>query len=190
MSFRATISVRYAGKPAGIGYYRNWDDLHLLFEAVALAAAADCCPDVISYREMVRRADPGRSSEISDEEEDEVIRDLEEVSEYPIVVDAVSRRIRLEGSWPHAEQRKMFREQEVIRPTVDVTELLCGEGIPYTDEMLKNVREAVLDDEEMSGHFSVSTGRMIRYLSGGETAVKDGTAPGNRSIISQTENQT
>lgn len=170
MSFRATITVIYEDGAAGIGYYRNWDELHLLFEAVALAAAADKCADCRGYREMKRSADPERSLEITDEEEDEVIQDLMEISEYPIIVDTASKRIRLAGSWPCAERRKLCREQDVLRPTVDVTELLCGKGIPYTEEMLKRVREELLSDEEMLGHISVGTGRMIRYLFGSETA--------------------
>ena len=170
MSFRATITVIYEDGAAGIGYYRNWDELHLLFEAVALAAVADSCTDCRAYRDMKRSADPERSLEITDEEEDEVIHDLMEISEYPIIVDTASKRIRLAGYWPCAESRKLCREQDVLRPTVNVTELLCGEGIPYTKEMLKRVRKELLGDEEMPGHISAGTGRMIRYLFGSETA--------------------
>ncbi|MBP0970236.1 MAG: hypothetical protein J5744_08835 [Oscillospiraceae bacterium] len=189
MSFRATIMVRYGNKAADIGYYRNWDELHLLFEAVALAAAADCCPDWKSYRTMLRAADPERDQNVSDVMEDEVVSFVRSASEYPIVIEVNRKRIRLEGKWTYAEKRKMSGRPDVLNASVDVTALLCGGGIRYTDSMLRSVIGALLGDGETAEHISKETGRVIGYLFGENAAEsgKDGTAGIIGSIIDQKE---
>lgn len=189
MSFRATIMVRYGNKAADIGYYRNWDELHLLFEAVALAAAADCCPDWKSYRAMLREADPERYPEGCNEREDEVISFVRRASEYPIVIDVKRKRIRLEGSWPCAEKRKGSGRPDVLSAAVDVTALLCGGGIRYTDSMLRAVRGSLLGDSEIAMHISVGTGRLLRTLFGDNAPEggEDGTSGTDGSIIDQKE---
>ena len=50
MSDRYTISVYLQGKIADIGYYRNWDEKDLLYEAVATAALYEDCRTVEEYR--------------------------------------------------------------------------------------------------------------------------------------------
>ena len=51
MSDRYTISAYLQGKIADIGYYRNWDEKDLLYEAVATAALYEDCRTVEEYRQ-------------------------------------------------------------------------------------------------------------------------------------------
>ncbi len=49
MSFRPTISVYINGHIVDIGYYRNWDEKSLLYEAVAIAALYEDCRSAEEY---------------------------------------------------------------------------------------------------------------------------------------------
>ena len=49
MSYRPTISVYINGHIADIGYYRNWDDKDLFYEAFAIAALFYKCKSIPEY---------------------------------------------------------------------------------------------------------------------------------------------
>ena len=95
MSFRPTISIYINGKIADIGYYRNWDEKGLFYEAIALAALYGDCWSIEEYR--MRRF--GRQHvqyslepEVFDNTE-ENLKSLESCSEFPIIVDITNQCI-------------------------------------------------------------------------------------------------
>ncbi|MBQ3389715.1 MAG: hypothetical protein IJG57_01400 [Firmicutes bacterium] len=97
MSFRPTISVYAQGRIADIGYYRNWSEKSLLYEAVAIAALYRDCRTVEEYRQ--KRFGTQHVSYIVEpetfENTEENLKWLEECSEWPILVDLTARCIYL-----------------------------------------------------------------------------------------------
>ena len=89
MSFRPTISVYARGHIADIGYYRNWSEKSLLYEAVAIAALYRDCRTVEEYRQ--RKFGCQKISYIIEpevfENTEENLKWMEECSELPIMVD-------------------------------------------------------------------------------------------------------
>ncbi len=143
MSFRATVEVVYAEKRAWIGFYRNWDEMSLLFEAHAAALVAQRCADADVFRRFIQGL-IYRGEEIPDDSEtDETVRIYEEISEYPVTVDVLRGRIYLRGYWPCAEKRKQEDTQRTFAQT-DVTALLCGEGIRYSERTLEMFRKELM----------------------------------------------
>ena len=165
MSFRATIAVYYGNKAADIRYYRNWDPLNLLFEAFATAAVAGECVGWRAYRLKIREALGQDTDSYSDEEEDEIIRFYEEISEYPIIVDVTARRIYLQGSERDDRYTKVF---DRIDEKMNVTELLSGSGVRYSRKMLESFRRTVLNDSECRDMISQTMGDIIRGMEKGE----------------------
>ncbi len=95
MSFRPTISVRFGDEIAGISYCRNWEEHHLLIEAVAIAAAYRDCQSVAEYR--IRRYGAVDFNYVLEPElipnTQENLRELEDISEFPVVVDLKAKAI-------------------------------------------------------------------------------------------------
>lgn len=95
MSYRPTISVYLEGNIIDIGYYRNWSDKYLFYEAMAIAAFLGDCRTREEY--LSRRYGAGDiaysvSPEVFDSSEDS-LKELEECSEMPVLVDLTSRCI-------------------------------------------------------------------------------------------------
>lgn len=89
MSFRPTISVYIDGQIADLGYYRNWDISSLFFEAIAIATIFHQCKSIEEYRDKKFGAqkiyyslDPEKIENTQDN-----LTELEECSEYPILID-------------------------------------------------------------------------------------------------------
>ena len=51
MAYRPTISVYIDGQIADLGYYRNWQDENLFYEALAMAAVFHDCKTIQAYRD-------------------------------------------------------------------------------------------------------------------------------------------
>ena len=146
MSYRPTISVYIDGHIADIGYYRNWDDTDLFFEAFAIAALFHECRTVQEYNEkkfgrqkVFYSVDP---EEFENTEEN--LKFFESCSEWPILVDLTAKCIyKSEGAKDGDElkaipsaldkhenygYRKMYRRTGLSR----VEALLAG--VPYKYE--------------------------------------------------------
>jgi|GEM_PF-6446887 len=50
MSYRPTIAVYINGRIADLGYYKNWSDRSLFYEAAAIYALYHDCNSVQEYR--------------------------------------------------------------------------------------------------------------------------------------------
>jgi len=95
MSYRPTISVYIDGHIADIGYYRNWDETDLFFEAVAIAALFGKCKSVQEYKEK-KFGQPKVYYSIepeSFENTEENLKFFESHSEFPILMDLTSKCI-------------------------------------------------------------------------------------------------
>ncbi len=109
MSYRPTISVYLEGKIIDIGYYRNWKDKYLLYEAVAIAAFFGDCRTREEYLE--RRYGAGNVCysvypEVFDNSE-ESLKELEDCSEMPVLVDLTARCIDMAaGALPEERLRE------------------------------------------------------------------------------------
>ncbi len=95
MSYRPTIAVFIEGRIADIGYYRNWDDNDLFFEALYTAMRYMYCASRDEYmiakygvRDVVLVLEP----EIF-EMNDENLAFLAGCSEFPIAVDLTNKCI-------------------------------------------------------------------------------------------------
>ena len=95
MSFRPTISVYIGGKIVDFGYYRNWDDTDLLYEAIAIVAFFGDCKTREEYynrkfgcQDVVRVLEP---EVFSSSEKD--LAWLETHSEFPIIIDFTKKCI-------------------------------------------------------------------------------------------------
>lgn len=95
MSFRPTISVYINGRIVDIGYYRNWDEKSLLYEAVAIAALYEDCRSAEEY--LQRKFGRQRISYVIEpetfENTEENLKWFEDCSEWPILVDLTARCI-------------------------------------------------------------------------------------------------
>ena len=95
MAYRPTISVYINGRIVDIGYYRNWDDNNLFFEAIATAALFGECKSAYEYNQKRY----GRQEIYYDlspeywENTEENMKELESYSEFPILVDLTSKCI-------------------------------------------------------------------------------------------------
>lgn len=95
MSYRPTVSVYFHRHIVDIGYYRNWEDKDLFFEAIAIAALYGDCDSAAEYRErkyghqrVYRCIEPVI---IEDTEENRM--ELERCSEFPVIVDITAKCI-------------------------------------------------------------------------------------------------
>lgn len=95
MSYRPTISVYINGHIADIVYYKNWDDIDLFFEAVAIAALFHECKSIAQYndkkfsRQKVYYALEPETFENTEEN----LAFFESCSEWPILVDLTAKCI-------------------------------------------------------------------------------------------------
>lgn len=126
MSFRPTITVYANGKIADIGYYRNWDETSLFYEAIAIAAVFNNCESVEEYRRKKFKAqtikfllDP---EEIENTQEN--LKMLEECSEYPILIDLTARYI-------YKNVGCLLLEELDEIPSVDIEKEINGSKINY-----------------------------------------------------------
>ena len=99
MSYRPTISVYIDGHIADIGYYRNWDDTDLFFEAVAIAALFHDCKSVSEYNEKKfgQQKVYYIVSPETFENTEENLKFFEEHSECPILVDLTAKSIYIDS---------------------------------------------------------------------------------------------
>ena len=95
MSYRPTISVYIDGHIADIGYYKNWDDIDLFFEAVAIAALFRDCKTISEYNEKKfgkQKIYYSVEPETFENTEDN-LKFFESCSEWPILVDLTAQCI-------------------------------------------------------------------------------------------------
>lgn len=158
MSFRPTIAVYFNGKIADIGYYRNWDEMDLMAEAMGLAAAARECGTVEEYRDKVF----GRQTvyySISPEQWENTpknLKRLEECSEMPIVVDMTAKAIYVcYGSIPKRHLKKI--------PEADGWEKVCRgtHKLTLTDELMDRMQKLIREDSGIRDRLSVKTREML-----------------------------
>lgn len=95
MSYRPTISVYINGHIADIGYYRNWDDTDLFFEAFAIAALFCKCKSIPEYnlkkfgkQKVFYSLEPETF-----ENTEENLKFFESCSEWPILIDLTAKCI-------------------------------------------------------------------------------------------------
>lgn len=95
MSYRPTISIYINGHIADIGYYRNWDDTDLFFEAVAIAALFYDCKSVSEYndKKFGRQKVYYTVSPETFENTEENLDFFESCSEWPILVDLTVKNL-------------------------------------------------------------------------------------------------
>ena len=158
MSFRPTISIYFNGKIADIGYYRNWEEMDLLGEAMAIAVAARGCRTLEEYRDKVfgRQTVYYSISPESWENTPRNLKRLEECSEMPIVVDMTARAIYVSsGALPKRRIRKISE--------ANGWEDFAGENckITLTDEVLDSVEKLIREDPEIRHHLSRETIRVL-----------------------------
>lgn len=95
MSYRPTISVYIDGHIADIGYYRNWDDTDLFFEAVAIAALFSECKTIEEYnmKKFGQQKIYYAVSPETFENTEENLKFFESCSEWPILIDLTAKSI-------------------------------------------------------------------------------------------------
>lgn len=95
VSYRPTISIYFNRHIADIGYYRNWDNKDLFYEAIAITSLYGECESIEEYREKkygCQKAYHVIKPEII-EGTDENLTELERYSEFPIIVDITAKCI-------------------------------------------------------------------------------------------------
>ena len=138
MSYRPTISVYINGRIADIGYYRNWDDNDLFYEAMAIAALFSTCKDIPEYnmKKFGKQKIYYSLEPVSFENTEENLKFFESCSEFPILVDLTEKCIYIsEGAKSKRELLSIrsaledhrnygfIKDRRQIRPDVDL--LLC-----------------------------------------------------------------
>ncbi len=144
MSYRPTVSVYINGHIADIGYYRNWDDTDLFFEAFAIAALFCECKSISEYnaKKFGRQKVFYSVEPETFENTEENLKFFESCSEWPILVDLTAKCIYVsEGAKerdelltiPSAlESHKNYGYRKARRRTgMSYVECLLA-GIPYT----------------------------------------------------------
>ena len=151
MSFRPTISVYVKGRIADIGYYRNWDEKSLLYEAVATAMLYEDCrsPEEFRQRKFGRQRIRYIVEPETFENTEENLKWFEEHSELPILVDLTAKCIYASyGALPPGELEKIpvYREEilghrqfsgqeipgyETIDAGTDFSDMLYYSRIPF-----------------------------------------------------------
>ncbi len=187
MSFRPTIAVYIQGRIVDIGYYRNWDEKSLLYEAVAIAALYKGCRTAEEFREkcfgcqtIYYKVEP----EVFRNTEDD-LKWLEECSEMPIVVDLTARCIyQSYGALTGEELEKIPRyDEEVIgyrtrfrsapeeipgycksqiTPATEFFDMLEYSRIPFEGIDWKEVLPSIRDWPEAGRHLSARVMEKVR----------------------------
>ena len=108
MAFRPTISVYAGGHIADIGYYRNWEEKSLLYEAAAiLSLYGDCrTPEEYRQRKYGRQEVWFNIAPEYWQNTEENLKELEGYSEMPVLVDLDSGSIYTSYGALTAEQLK------------------------------------------------------------------------------------
>lgn len=95
MSYRPTISVYINGKIVDIGYYRNWHDKDLFYQAITIAAFYCDCTSKEEYnermfgtKEIIHVLEPETF-----ESTEENLKWFESLSEFPLMVDLTEKYI-------------------------------------------------------------------------------------------------
>lgn len=95
MSYRPSICIYVGGEIADYGYYRNWDDEDLFYEAVAYAVLFHDCKSREEYLERAYHTQ--KVAYVIEPEEFENTQEnlhfFEENSEFPIIVDLTLKNI-------------------------------------------------------------------------------------------------
>ena len=126
MSYRPTISVYINGKIVDNGYYRNWRDKDLFYEAVTIAAFFGDCKTREEYydkmygtQKVIHVFEP----EVFESTE-ENLKWFEEVSEFPVIVDLTEKYIY--ASYDGVLSGKVLKE----RPTVTTDRrIICSKEV-------------------------------------------------------------
>ena len=114
MSYRPTISVYINGKIVDNGYYRNWNDKDLFYEAITIAAFFGDCKSRHEYYERmygtqkVYHVFEPEAFEATEEN----LKWFEELSEFPVIVDFTNKCIYASYNGP------LFSTNLSKRPTV------------------------------------------------------------------------
>lgn len=126
MSYRPTISVYIDGKIVDNGYYRNWKDKDLFYEAVAIAAFYGDCKSREEYYDKMygtQRVIHVIAPETFEATE-ENLKWFEELSEFPVIVDLTEKCIY--ASYSGALSGKELQE----RPSVtDKRRIICNKEV-------------------------------------------------------------
>lgn len=146
MSYRPTISVYINGKIVDNGYYRNWRDKDLFYEAITIAAFFSDCKSREEYydkmygtQKVIHVIEPETF-----EATEENLKWFEEVSEFPVIVDITEKCIY--ASYSGALSGEKLQK----RPSVtDDRRILCCK------EVWKKIRPEKGDflDHIMNGSF-------------------------------------
>lgn len=126
MSYRPTISVYINGKIVDIGYYKNWRDKDLFYEAVTIAVFFGDCKSRDEYyekmhntHELIYVLEPETF-----EATEENLKWFEEMSEFPVIVDLTEKCIY--ASYKGALSEKELQE----RPSVtDKRKIICNKEV-------------------------------------------------------------
>jgi len=174
MAYRPTISVYIDGQIADLGYYRNWQDEDLFYEALAMAAVFHDCKTIRAYRDrrygtqkMYYLLDPERI-----ENTQENLKELEACSEHPIVVDLTEQAIYTGyGARSEEELAELLSAQNdgiadgtesVSREPLNAASLLQEDrGISFAHLNMEELLERFRSSEELMGHLSEEMRRQI-----------------------------
>lgn len=126
MSYRPSISVYIKGKIVDYGYYRNWKDKNLFYQAVTIAAFYGDCKSREEYYDRMY----GTQNVIhvfapeTFEASEENLKWFEELSEFPVIVDLTEKYIY--ASYNGVLSGKELQE----RPSVtDKRRLICNKEV-------------------------------------------------------------
>lgn len=126
MSYRPTISVYINGKIVDNGYYRNWRNKDLFYEAVAIAAFFGDCKSRHEYYERmygtqkVYHVFEPEAFEATEEN----LKWFEEVSEFPVIVDFTNKCIY--ASYNGVLSEKELKEKPYV---TDKRRIICNKEV-------------------------------------------------------------
>ncbi|MCR4672306.1 MAG: hypothetical protein K5637_03585 [Lachnospiraceae bacterium] len=161
MSYRPTISVYIDGHIADIGYYRNWDDEDLFYEAVAIAALFSGCGSVYEFNEKKY----GRQKvyilvepEVFENKEED-LKFFEFCSEWPILVDLTSRCI-------YISEGAKGKEELLAAPRISYEELFSlkapkGGVLSLEQADMEGLLKLFLKYEDLRHHLSAETAGLL-----------------------------
>ena len=110
MSYRPTISIYVEGEIVDYGYYRNWEDEDLFYEAVAFASVFHDCKTREDYLERAYHTQKLLYvvSPEKFENTPENLHFFEESSEFPVVVDLSLQNIYVNYGAVSREELSLF----------------------------------------------------------------------------------
>jgi hypothetical protein len=159
MSFRPTIAVFVEGRTADFGYYRNWDEESLFFEALTIALLYSDCGSIEEYRERKFGAQKVFYCLSPEEFEntDENLAFLLSCSEFPIAVDLTAGCIYVSETPLSAEELKAL--PSALDPEERRKRLNARVSAPHVCEEheLEVPPEALFALEELAGARNIGT---------------------------------